>query len=179
MNIFKKQGVAWVITAVVILIAIGIGGVRAETPTPGPGYVDTPAPTVAVPADDAYCVRDYAGVLSYSEIETLSQVNRKLVNDLDVVVGCVTVNYGGDLYQYALDMAADMNLKENDFIAVLDISGENYWLLQGEGIIDLFSDEDCGDYTWTYLESDFARGNYGEGLIKLQDALADWYYDHA
>jgi len=61
---------------------------------------------------------------------------------------------------------------------VLDIKGDNYWLVQGAGLQNLFTDDDCGDYAWNYMETDFARGDYGEALLSLVDALSDWYEDH-
>ena len=170
MNFLKKQGVAWVITLVMIIAAIGIGRAKANTGAPAPG----PTPS----ADTCY-VYDYAGVLSNNELTRLSNLNRSLLDDMGVVVACVTVNYGrSDLYEYALDQAEEIGLRENDFIVVLDISGDNYWLVQGAGLTGLFTDNDCANYAWDYMESDFARGDYGNALLSLADALSNWYYDH-
>lgn len=180
MNFFKKRGVAWGLTIVMILLAVCIGWGRSSvaTPTPNPS---TPAQTVVPlpeehPTVDSYYVCDNAGVLSDSEIHALSQRNRTLMNDMNVVIGCVTVNYGGDLGSYAMEAASDLDLAEYDFIVVLDISGDNYWLVQGSGLVDVFTDDDCGDYAYSYLEKDFAAGRYGDALLDLTQALSDWYY---
>ena len=175
MKLLKKQGVAWVITIVMILIAIGIGSAKAP-----PDYTDSPipAPTATVPpvSSDAYFVYDDAGVLNSSEEAKLSKLNRELADRYGSVVACVTTNYGyNDLYNFALDYAEHIGLGGYDFIVVLDISGENYWLVQGAELVYDFTDEDCGDYAWNYMENDFARGDYGDALINLVDALADWY----
>lgn len=178
MNFLKKRGVAWCITVVMILLAVCIGRGRSSVATP------TPLPptqiVVPLPGDhttaDGYYVCDNADVLSNSEIRALSERNKTLMNDMNVVIGCVTVNYGGELGSYAMEAASDLDLAEYDFIVVLDISGDNYWLVQGSGLVEVFTDDDCGDYAYNYLEKDFAAGRYGDALLNLTQALSDWYY---
>lgn len=175
MNFLKKQGVAWVITVVMIIMAIGIGTAKKS---PGAVTPEPPSQTIP-PASDFFYVCDDANVLSKDEERKLSAINERLYADMGVVVACVTANYGkADLYDYALDYADRLGLQEYDFIVVLDIKGDNYWLVQGAGLQNLFTDEDCGDYAWNYMESGFARGDYGEALLSLVDALSDWYEDH-
>ena len=176
MNILKKQGVAWVIAIVMIVAAIGIG--RAKAPSNNPSY-DPPAPTAAPGQDAAFYVYDDANVLSGSEERRLSRLNEDLYSPMGVVVACVTTNYGrDDLYSFALDYAEQIRLDQYDFIVVLDISGDNYWLVQGAGLVDLFTDDDCSDYAWEYLEEDFARGRYGDALLSLVKGLSQWYEAH-
>lgn len=177
MNILKKQGVAWVITFVMIVAAIGIG--RAKGPvskvpvTPEPGYDQSG--TVEV---ELFYVFDDANVLSSNTKEKLSERNLEIYTDMDVLIAVVTCNYGGDLFDYALDYAESIGLGGYDFIVVLDISGENYWLVQGADLVDWFSDDQCGEYARKYMESDFARGNYDSAVLKLTEALEEWYYDN-
>lgn len=176
MNILKKQSTAWTITIVMVLLAIFIGiGKGSTTPvTPLP-----PESTVPPAQSDYFYVYDDANVLSAGEKQELSERNRTLADKMEVVIACVTTNYGrDDLYTFALDYADRIGLMEYDFIVVLDISGENYWLVQGVGLMDLFSDDDCGDYAWNYMEDDFARGDYGDALLSLTKALSAWYEDH-
>lgn len=174
MKFLKKQSVAWLITAVMIIAGIAIGHANAPQTPVGPGPDHTGGPQAA----EGYYVLDEAGVLTADEINTLSSLNSELMEDMGVVVGCVTVNYGGELGSYALRTAEEMGLAGQDFIVVLDISGENYWLMQGSGLLNLFSDDDCSDYAWEYMERDFARGRYGDALISLTEALSLWYYEH-
>lgn len=174
MSILKKQGVAWAITAVMIVAAVAIGLGRANAPTDDPVW-DPPGPG----ASGLMYVYDEANVLSSSTEKKLSERNRQLYDDMDVVIAVVTCNYGGDdLGGYAVDYADDIGLGGYDFIVVLDISGDNYWLVQGVDLIDWFSDDDCGDYAWDYMEDDFARGDYDSAVLSLTKALADWYYDN-
>ena len=174
MNILKKQSVAWVITAVMVVAAIVIGLTKApaaSTPEgPGGSYSD---------GADSWYVYDDADVLSASTERTLRERNRQLYESMDVVVACVTTDYGrDDLYDFAMDYAERIGLGQYDFIVVLDISGENYWLIQGSGLVELFTDDDCSAYAWQYMEQPFARGNWASALLNLTDALADWYADH-
>lgn len=176
MNILKKQGAAWTITIVMVLLAIfigiGRGGTTPVTPQP-------PISTAPLAQNDYYYVYDDANVLSTSDKKALSERNRELADEMEVVIACVTTNYGkDDLYDFALDYAARIELMEYDFIVVLDIKGDNYWLVQGAGLQNLFTDDDCGDYAWKYMEDDFARGDYGDALLSLTRALSDWYEDH-
>lgn len=98
---------------------------------------------------------------------------------MGVVIACVTTNYNrDDLYRFALDYGDRIGLGQNDFIVVLDISGDNYYLIQSIGLDGLLTDDDCADYAYTCMERPFSRGNYGEALLSLTEALQYWYQDH-
>ena len=181
MNIFKKQGVAVLLTIVMVAAAVGIGRAKAPvSPAPEPGASDIGrpiAPDNAAP--ETQTVYDEAGVLSRSVENQIEDVNSSLLNSYGVMVAVVTVNENSDsLGQFALDYAEKIGLGEYDFIVVLDISGDNYWLVQGAGLVDMFSDQDCSDYAYEYLEADFADGDYGDAALRLTQALADWYADN-
>lgn len=176
-NIFRKQPVAWVITALMILCAIGIG--RAKAPV---NNVSAPEPDYAVPATvppdmtPVSYVRDDAGVLSSRTEQALSDRNTRLLDKYNVLVGVVTCNYGGDdLGGYAIQRAEEMGLGGCDFIVALDISGENYWLVQGSELVRDFTDDDCSDYACDYMEDYFARGMYDDAVLALTEALEAWY----
>lgn len=169
MNILKKQAVAWVITILMILFAIGFGLAKAPSNPPG-SYSD---------GTDSWYVYDDADVLDPDTERTLRERNRQLYESMDVVVACVTTDYGrDDLYEFAMDYAETIGLGPYDFIVVLDISGENYWLIQGSGLVDLFSDDDCAAYAWDSMEDSFAREDYDTALLNLTERLADWYSAH-
>jgi uncharacterized membrane protein YgcG len=189
MGALKKQSVAWVVALVMIVAAIGIGQVRKPSgaatdsgPGPAPAVSASPssAPDVtqAVPDTSSY-VYDDAGVLSDSTVKTLAQRNQELRNKYNVVIAVVTTNYGrSDLGSYAIQYADNIGLGENDFIVVLDISGDNYWLVQGSALVDRFTDDDCSTYAYSYMEQDFARGDYDSAVLSLTQALAQWYDAH-
>lgn len=174
MNTLKKPAVAWSIVVVVIIIAVAIGlfkgRMASNTPAPGPG-----GPAAPGGGSDYTLVYDDADVLSASAERELGRINDDLIRSYNCAVAVVTCNYGGnDLYDYAMDYAEAIDLGGTDFIVVLDISGENYYLVQGADLVDWFSDQDCVDYAQKYMERDFARGDYGDAALNLSDALADW-----
>lgn len=169
MKLFKRTGVAVLLTVMMIILAVGIGLARR----PGRGG------HVAASQDSPWFVSDQAGVLTSSGIKQLESNNRSLDSSMGVVIGCVTCNYGkADLGNYAMEQAEKMGLGANDFMVVLDISGENYWLIQGSGLTDLFTDDDCASYAWEYMEEPFAKGDYTQALLSLSDALTQWYQTH-
>ena len=76
---------------------------------------------------------------------------------------------------YLSKRAEEMGLGGYDMIVALDISGDNYWLIQGNDLRRDFTDSDCSDYAYEYMEYDFARGMYGDALLDLTEALEIWY----
>ena len=163
-GVFQKQGVAWGLTALMIVAAIGIGFGKAPISGPTPEEASQPY------------VRDDAGVLSYNTLTLLTQRNQRLYDKYGVVIGVVTCNYGrDDLYDYAMKRAEEMDLRDRDFIVVLDIRGDNYWLIQGADLVDDFTDEDCSDYAYRYMEDAFASGDYERAVLDLTEMLQLWY----
>ena len=163
-SVFQKQGVAWGLTALMVVAAIGIGNIKAFANNSVPEEASQPY------------VRDDAGVLSGNTLTQLTQRNQRLYNKYGVVIGVVTCNYGrDDLYNSALKQAEEMDLRGYDFLVVLDIKGDNYWLIQGADLVRYFTDEDCSDYAWDYMESYFARGDYDGAVLSLTEMLEAWY----
>lgn len=176
MNFLKKQGVAWCITIVMIIAAIGIGLARSHT-----------ASIPAVPPDSNLTedlgqpatVYDEADVISGKVEREIGDINAALLDQFNTMIAVVTVNENArDLGAFALDYADRIGLGAYDFIIVLDISGDNYWLVQGAGLVDSFTDADCSDYAWTYMEGAFAAGDYESAALDLVNALSQWCFDY-
>lgn len=163
MNFFKKRGIAVAVTALVIVLMSLVGFAKA------------PADLPDVQAGD--WVYDGANVLSADQEQYLAQGNSKLLSESGAVVAVATVPNvkGWDLWDFCLDLAERWQLAGGDFILVLDIGGDNYWLVQGADLVDTFTDDMAGTYTRKYLEDDFAAKAYGAGVVKLFDALTAWY----
>lgn len=172
-NVFKKQGVAWVLTIVMVCVSIGIGYAKAPVKPPAnqPEPLQTKAPA-AYPADSL--VWDNAGALSDQTEQELDQRNERLWNSYQVSIGVVTCDNERDLGDYALGCAEKMGLGGYDFIVALDIAGENYWLVQGADMTRDFTDDDCSDYAYDYMEDFFARGMYDDAVLDLTEALEAW-----
>ena len=178
MTILKKQGVAWAITAVMIVAAIAIGLYRGGVLTGS--FPSPPKPPHAPSAPDfpgnstvTMYIQDDANVLSDATETMLADRNSRLLNRYDAAIAVVTCNYGRDnLYDYALKRGKEMGVTDSYFIVVLDISGDNYYLI---GIEGYFTDEDCSDYTWNYMEDAFAAGDYDRAVLDLTEMLELWY----
>lgn len=175
-NVFKMQGVAWFLTALMIVAAIGIGYAKAPSNESAP-RPDYPAPTAAPGAPaEAFHVWDNANVLSTQTERELSQRNTRLWNSCSVSIGVVTCDYGGDdLYDYTVKQFEDMGLGGSDMLVVLDIRGDNYGLYAGSSVSRRFSSQDCSDYAYDYMEDFFAREMYDDAVLGLTEALEVWY----
>ncbi len=171
-GVFKKQGVAWGLTLLMVFAAVGIGYAKAPLNNPMP---EPPSQTIPPAGADSY-VWDNARVLSDKTVRELDRRNQRLWDRYEATIGVVTCNYGrDDLGDYALQAAGDMGLGGYDMIVALDISGDNYWLVQGNDIRRDFTDNDCSDYAYEYMERDFARGDYDGAVLSLTEALEAWY----
>lgn len=171
--VLQKQGVAWGLTALMIAAAIGIGYARAPVsgPAPAPDY-----PSETIPPAASSFVRDDANVLSTRTQRELSERNDRLWQRHNVTIGVVTCNYNrDDLYNYAEKQFEKMDLGGYDMIVVLDIKGDNYWLYTGDSVAWDFTDDDCSDYAYSYMEDYFLRGMYDDAVLDLTAALEDWY----
>ena len=163
-SVLKKQGVAWGLTALMVVAAIGIGNIKALASSRTPEEAPQPY------------VRDDAGVLSYSTLTLLTQRNQRLYDEYGVVIGVVTCNYGrDDLYDYALKRAEELDLRDYDMLVVLDVKGRTYGMIQGVELVNDFTDDDCDRYAWDYMGDGFAAGDYDSAVLSITQALEGWY----
>ena len=163
-DVFKKQGVAWGLTALMIVAAIGIGNIKALASNRTPEEAPQPY------------VRDDAGVLSGSTLTQLTQRNQWLYDKYGVVIGVVTCNYGrDDLYGYALKRAEELDLRDYDMLVVLDIKGRTYGMIQGAALVDDFTDDDCDRYAWDYMGDAFDSRDYDIAVRDITEMLELWY----
>ncbi len=167
MKILKKQGVAWAITVVMVLAAIGVGWAKAYT-----------GPALRAAGDNFY-VYDMADLLSSETEHTLSQRNRNLYDRMDVVIACVTVkDYEGDIYEYAMNCADEIDLRENDFIVIVNVTTYQAVLIQGAALEKVFPRAECVRYMKTYTEDHLNDRDFDKAFLRLTSSLADWYEDY-
>lgn len=163
MNFLKKRGVAVAITVAVIILMslVGIWTAPADLP----------------PVQTGQWVYDGADVLSSQQEAYLAQTNSTLLSDYGAAIAVATMPNvkGWDLMEFCGALGDAWGLNADSFILVLDIGGDNYWLVQGYDLLDLFTDDMAGQYAWQFLENDFAAKQYGDGVVKLVDALHAWY----
>lgn len=168
MKLLKKQGVAWLLTIVMIAAAIGIGYARAHAP-----HGNGPAQPGLPGSSDSF-VWDDANALSARTIRELDSRNDRLWDRHNVTVAVVTCNNQRDLGDYAYRQAESMGLGGYDMVVALDIRGDNYWLLLGADV-DRDFPYDPSDYAYEYMEGWFVRGNYDDAVLSLTEALESWY----
>lgn len=169
-NIFKLPAVAWMLTGVMVVIAIGIGIEKSSaTPVPEPA----PRPSSAPAATDSF-VRDDANALSAQTERELALRNERLWERHNITVAVITCDNQRDLGDYAYRQAVNMGLGGYDMIVALDISGDNYWLLLGADVDKDFP-YDPSDYAYDYMEDFFVRRMYDDAVLRLTEALEDWY----
>lgn len=169
-NIFKIPAVAWMITGVLVVVAIGIGIERNEgSPIPEPA----PRPSSAPPASGSF-VWDDANALSDRTVRELDQRNDRLWDRHNITVAVVTCDNQRELGEYAYRQAEKMGLGGYDMVVALDIRGDNYWLLLGNDVGRDFP-YDPSEYACEYMENAFVRRDYDGAVLELTKALEDWY----
>ncbi len=129
-------------------------------------------------------VADVAGVLESDTIDHIVSNNQKLTDATGAAIVVVTVDFlnGKDIADYATDLFNDWGIGDKDanngLLILLAIGEDNYWVLQGSGIQKALPASTIEEYTWNYLESDFAAKDYDAGVHKLFDAFYQWFEDY-
>jgi len=159
MKFFRNRAVAIFLAILMIAAAVFIGIEKKPSELP----------QVAL----GTWIVDNAQVLSDETENQLAEIDRGLISDYGVKIAVVTVSDTkgwSSLGDYTVALAQQWGLGSDDMILVLDIGGDNYWLQQGEGLTENFSDD-----AYRYLENDFAVKDYGAAVTSLFEAGEDWY----
>lgn len=127
-------------------------------------------------------VLDVAGVLKAETTERISAQNKALAPvGAQMTVVTVDVLGGKSAGEYAAGLWDSWDLdgeSKNGVLALLAVGEGQYHLIQGSAIAGDLTDQTLADYAWTYLERDFAAGDYDAGARKLCDGLNAWYQSH-
>lgn len=129
-------------------------------------------------------VADVAGVLESDTVDHIVSNNKKLNDATGAAIVVVTVDFlnGKDIDDYALDLFNDWGIGSKDanngLLILLAIGEDNYYVLQGSGIKKDLPASTLQEYTWNYLENDFAAKDYDAGVHKLFDAFYQWFEDY-
>lgn len=128
---------------------------------------------------ESFYVADEANVLS-ADTETYIVEQNAVLEDLcggQIVVATVDFLDGMDIEDYAYKLFADWEIgdadKNNGVLLLLAIGEEDYWCMQGKGLENNLTSGDIDDILWSYLEEDFAAGDYDRGVRSTFDALYD------
>ena len=131
-----------------------------------------------VQISDKYYITDEAGVISETTEDYIAEQNGFLeANCEGAQIAVVVVDFldGMDIEDYCYQLFDDMDLgsasEDNGVLLLLTIGEENYWCMQGTGLINSLSSGTIDDILYYYLEPDFAAGNYDAGVRTVFDAL--------
>ena len=180
MKFFQKTWVAWLITALMIVIAIGIGQPE-DTPSvsePLPSGGSTALDTSLSAQQFADYLWDEAGVLSSKQEENICLYNANWAKRYDsiIAVAAVTDTGGMAIDDYAYDLGEEIRLAYADGILVIDVSARDAYLAVGpdyplsDGQVTSYMDQSL----YEYVQS----GRYGEGVLNLFEDLNRYYVNN-
>ncbi len=131
-------------------------------------------------------VLDEAGVLSDKTEREIVKENNELFEECGAEVVVVAVDFlgGEDIRDYAYNLFNDWGIGSsqynNGILLVLAIGEDNYYATSGYGLEDYFDGAKFRGLLDEYLEDDFAKGDYDQGVMKFFDEVVDEvedYYD--
>ena len=132
--------------------------------------------SVVSPGEDFYYL-DQANVLSEEtegEIFFANQLLAKACGAQIVIVALDDIG-GADILDYTVDLGNAWGIgdpeKQNGFLLLMTIDGEDYYSSTGPGIRGIFPASTLKELYDRYLEADFARGNYDAGAKKFFEAV--------
>lgn len=124
-------------------------------------------------------VADYAQVLETSTVNAIVRENESLFNETGAEIVIVTVDFldGWDIADYAMEIGNQWGVgseeRQNGIVLLLAIGEDNYWATVSKGLENYISDGVLGDLLADYLEPQFAKGNYDQGVRDVFGALLD------
>ena len=134
-----------------------------------------------VEAPSEVYVGDYANVLNEATEQLIIAENERLEAASGAQIVVVTVDFldGMEIEDYAYTIFNDWGIgdaeKNNGLLLLLVIGEENYWAMQGDGIYRALTSGTLDEYLYSYLEPDFAVGDYDAGTAKVFQAFVEWY----
>lgn len=175
MKFFKKQGVAWGITIVMILAAVVIGITKGNNAPPiDPTKLDT---SLSIGAYEGW-VGDFAGVLTDRQFEQICLYNANWdyrYSSIIVVEILEDVPNQG-LEDYTFDRAYEFELGAADgYLTIVSDTADAYLAVGGDHPL---SSGQINAYLSQYLYDDVQDGKIGEGILTLFAALNEYYVDN-
>lgn len=140
-----------------------------------------PALASGIPTAPDSFVYDEADVLSSATEQYINMETAALDTACGGQIAVVAVDFTGEYstadYAYELFNSwgiGDKN-KNNGLLLLLVIGAEDYYILPGEGVTDIFSGGTLQTLMDDYLEADFASGDYDAGVRKTFDRILEIY----
>lgn len=126
-------------------------------------------------------VADNAGVFKEVTQDYLNQSANRYQSTTHSGVYIVTVKNSGDknLEDYTYAKFTAVGAGPNDVMLVLDIGGNNYYVLQGKGIDGLLTNDVVSDILNTELEPQFVQKEYAAGATATANAFYRFFLARA
>lgn len=173
MKLFQNARTAWLLTAVMIAAAVGIGLSRNSSPVP-----DVPAPSLSSNLDRSLSTSEYsqwiwddAGILSSKTEKEIELYNANWDYRYNSVVAIVTTkNPGGSLEDFAWDQGVDMGLGESDAVLAISVRDKEYYLFSGDDFSSLLTNKAVSD-----LEDALSGKLDDKGVLAFYETLNQVY----
>lgn len=177
MKFLQKTWVAWLLTAVMILGAIGIGQIK------GGGREPEPLPSGGAALDESLSTQQFAdyildetGTLSAKQKEKIGLYNANWARRYDSIVAvAVKESVPGSMDDFAYDLGMDIGLSGSDAILLIDASSQDAYLAASPDYP--LTDSQIATYVDSALRPYVGSGRYGEGVLELFYELNEFYVD--
>ena len=177
MKFLKKQGVAWIITIVMIVAAIAIGAARAPAQQPHSGNQTAALDTSLPSADYHRWILDGASVLSSSTEEAICLYNANWDYRYNSLIAVVTVDYAeGDIEDYAYQLGADAGLGEGDALVLLAVDDGDFYVAVGTEFGTIIT-SDVEHQLSAILTDALTSGDYNGRMESFLQTMNQTYYN--
>lgn len=174
MKLFQKTWFAWLLTAVMIVAAVGIG--RSK----GGGSVSTPVPEPSAGLDATLSTSKYekwiwddAGILSSATEKKIALYNANWDYRYNSVVAVATTDSTGDLEEFAWLQGSDMGLGEGDAILAVSARDEDWFVAPGDDFSTILTNRVVSD-----LEGILSGDLNDRTILAFYEALNEVYLDN-
>jgi len=176
MKFLQKTWFAWLLTAVMIVAAIGIGRVRGDRPEPLPSGSAALDESLSTQQFADY-IWDEAGVLSNKNEESICLYNANWAQRYDSIIAVAAVtSVDGDIDEYAYDLGEEIELASADGILVIDVSAKDAYLAVGPDYP--MTDSEITSFMNSGLYDYVQSGKTGEGIINLFGKINSFYVNN-
>ncbi|UQZ36639.1 hypothetical protein C2I18_25750 [Paenibacillus sp. PK3_47] len=126
---------------------------------------------------ESFYVNDFAGVIDQKTENYMVNYGVKLhqASGAQVVLATVDSTKGVSMKEYANALFNTWGVgsadKNNGVLLLLSVKDDDYWVVQGKGLVNTLSDGQLSQILSQYLEPDFARKDYNSGARKTYGEL--------
>ena len=174
MKFLQKTWVAWLLTAVMIVAAIGIGQVRGGQRDP------EPLPSGSTALDESLSTAGYdkwiwddADILSASTEKQINLYNANWDYRYNSVVAIVTTDSTSDLEEFAWDQGIDLGLGEGDAVLAISVRDEDWFVAPGDDFSTILTNRVVSD-----LEDILSGKLNDKTVLAFYEALNQVYLDN-